>query len=91
MTPEGRQVKPFLTEAHALLQREGIDDESIQITILPSQGKVASEILSYCRETSIGHPRARPFSPSGIKGFFKGSVTKKILADLKNMTVWINH
>jgi nucleotide-binding universal stress UspA family protein len=90
MSPEGRQIKPYLTEAHALLQREGMADENIQITLLPSQGKVASEILSYCRETGIGIAVLGHSPPSGIRGFFKGSVTKKILADLKNMTVWIN-
>ena len=90
ITPEGRQVKPFLVEAHDLLQREGIDDEKITITVLPSRGKPASEILSYCREAGIGIVVLGHSPPTGIKGFFQGSVTKKILADLKNMAVWVN-
>jgi nucleotide-binding universal stress UspA family protein len=90
ITPEGRQVKPFFVEAHDLLQREGIDDERVEITVLPSHGKVASEILSYCREAGIGIVVLGHSPPTGIKGFFQGSVTKKILADLKNMSVWVN-
>lgn len=90
ITPEGRQVKPFLLEAHDLLQREGIEDEKITITVLPSQNKAASEILSYCREAGIGIVVLGHSPPTGIKGFFQGSVTKKILADLKNMAVWVN-
>jgi nucleotide-binding universal stress UspA family protein len=90
MTPEGREMKPFLSKSHEMMQREGIDDDRVEITILPGRGKAASEILAYCREYGIGIAVLGHSPPTGIKGFFKGSVTKKIIADLKNMTVWVN-
>ena len=65
------------------------DDDRVQITILPSHGKVSSEILDYCREEGIGIVVVGHSPPTGIKGYFQGSVTKKILADVRNMTVWV--
>lgn len=90
MTPEGRRMKPFFMESHGILNSEGIGDEKIDITVLPSHGKVASEILSYCREQGIGIVVLGHSRPTGIKDFLKGSVTKKVLAELKNMTVWVS-
>ena len=89
MTPEGRQMRPFLEESDAILKREGIADASIQFTVIPSQGRAAQEILDYCRKEDIGIIVLGHTQPTGIKGFLKGSVTKKILAELKNMTVWV--
>ena len=89
MSPEGRELKPFLDRSREMMQQEGIADERVQITVLPSDGKAAPEILNYCREEGIGIVVLGHSPPKGITGFFKGSVTKKILADLKNMTVWI--
>jgi nucleotide-binding universal stress UspA family protein len=90
MTPEGRELKPFLTKTQQIVQQEGIEDEKVRITVLPGHGKVASEILAYCRDEGIGIVVLGHSPPTGIKGFFQGSVTKKILADLKNMTLWVN-
>jgi nucleotide-binding universal stress UspA family protein len=90
MNPEGRRMKPFFMESHGILNSEGIGDERINITVLPSHGKVASEILSHCREQGIGIVVLGHSRPTGIKDFLKGSVTKKVLTELKNMTVWVN-
>jgi nucleotide-binding universal stress UspA family protein len=90
MTPEGRRMKPFFMESHGILNSEGIGDERIGITVIPSHGKIASEILSYCREQGIGIVVLGHSRPTGIKDFLKGSVTKRVLAELKNMTVWVN-
>ena len=90
MTPEGRPVRPFLNQAHDILKREGIGDERVRITVIPSQGKAASEIPAFCQKERIGIVVLGHTQPTGIKGFLKGSVTKKIIAELKNMAVWVN-
>lgn len=89
-TPEGRPVKPFLKESYEHLKREGILDGSIRFAIIPSQGKAAFEILDYCRRQGIGILVLGHTPPTGITGFLKGSVTKKAIAELRNMTLWIN-
>jgi nucleotide-binding universal stress UspA family protein len=90
MTPEGRPVKPFLHQAHDILKREGIGDERVRITVIPSQGKAALEIPAFCQKERIGIVVLGHTPPKGVTGFLKGSVTKKIIADLKNMAVWVN-
>jgi len=90
MTPEGTKMKPFFMESHGILNSEGIGDDKIRIAVLPSHGKVAMEVLSYCREKGIGIIVVGHSRPSGIKDFLKGSVTKKVLSELKNMTLWVN-
>ncbi len=90
MTPEGRPVKPFLHQAHDILKREGIGDEKVRITVIPSQGKAALEIPAFCQKERIGIVVLGHTPPKGVTGFLKGSVTKKIIAELKNMAVWVN-
>lgn len=90
MTPEGREIRPFLSTSHEMMLREGIDDDKVDIAVIPGRGKTASEVLAYCRESGIGTAVVGHSPPTGITGFFKGSVTRKIIADLKNMTVWVN-
>ena len=90
MTPEGRPVKPFLHQAHDILKREGIGDERVRITVIPSQGKAALEIPAFCQKERIGIVVLGHTPPKGVTGFLKGSVTKKIIAELKNMAVWVN-
>jgi nucleotide-binding universal stress UspA family protein len=90
MIPDGRRMKPFFMESLGILNREGISDERIEIAVLPSRGKVASEILFYCREAGIGIVVLGYSPPAGFKELLKGSVTKKIVEDLKNMALWVN-
>jgi hypothetical protein len=90
MIPDGRRMKPFFMESHGILKREGIRDENIEITVLPSHGKIASEILSYCRTAGIGIVVLGHSRPKGLRDLLKGSVTKKVVEELKNMAVWVN-
>jgi nucleotide-binding universal stress UspA family protein len=89
MSPEGKGLKPFLDRSHAMMQQEGIPDDKVQIAVIPGAGKAAPAILNHCRQEGIGILVLGHSPPKGVTGFFKGSVTKKIAADLTNMTVWI--
>jgi len=90
MIPDGRRMKPYFMECQGILNREGISDERIEITVLPSHGNVASEILSHCREAGIGIVVLGHSRPKGLRELLKGSVTKKTVEDLKDMAVWVS-
>lgn len=90
MIPEGRAMRPFLFNALDILKREGIPEERIQMSVIPGRGRVATEILAHCRASDIGIVILGHSPPSGLKGLLKGSVTKKIVSEIKNMSVWIN-
>lgn len=89
-TEEGKRMKPFLDEARQIMQQADIDKERVQITILPCRKKVNVEILSYCKQSGTGIVVLGHSDPGGTWGFLKGSVTKKILSDFKDMAVWVN-
>jgi nucleotide-binding universal stress UspA family protein len=90
ITPEGRELKPFLMEAHQILLKEDIPDEKIHFTAIPAHGRVTPEILSHCRLHQINIVVLGHSPPTGIWGFLKGSVTRKMISELKDMTAWIS-
>ena len=92
-TEAGKQIEPFITEACKTLQSEGIDESKCRITILPGKqkgGKVAAEVLSYAKKNSIGIVVLGHSNPEGVWSFLKTSVTRKILGEFENMSVWVN-
>lgn len=88
-TPEGRELRPFLTEACSILMKEGIECERAQIALIPAGRHASTNILAYCRDQAIGIVVLGHSSPGGTWGFLKSSITKKILAEFKNMAVWV--
>lgn len=89
-TDAGEEIMPFLMESREILKSAGIAEDRVRMTILPLKGKTASTILSYCREESTGIIVLGHSLPEGIWGFLKTSVTKQILADFKDMAVWVS-
>ncbi len=88
-TPAGREIMPYLTKAADIVMDYGVEESRIQITVIPSKGDAASEILAWCRETGtaiigLGHSQ-----PEGIWSFLRTSVTRKILDEFRNMAVWV--
>jgi nucleotide-binding universal stress UspA family protein len=89
-TTEGKKMNPFLEEARWMIEQAGIQAERHKIAILPSKGKIHSEILSYCQQQKIGIVILGHHEGGGTWGFLKSSITEKILGDFKNMAVWVN-
>jgi|GEM_PF-384482 len=92
-TEAGRQIEPFITEACQILKNAEIDDSKCLVTVLPGKqkgSKVATEILSYAKEHSIGIVVLGHSNPEGVWSFLKTSVTKKIVGEFENMSVWVN-
>ncbi len=89
LTSEGMQMRPFLAEARLALEKAGVGRRRIGMTILPNKGNTAQDILTHCRANGIGIIALGHSNPSGIMGFLAGSVTRKVLAEVKDMAVWV--
>jgi nucleotide-binding universal stress UspA family protein len=88
-TPARRDKLSYLLKASAILADYGVDESRIQITLLPDMGDTAGEILSWCASNGVGIIGLGHSKPEGVWSFLKTSVTRKILADFKNMAVWV--
>jgi nucleotide-binding universal stress UspA family protein len=89
-TPKGEQFRPWMEQSIAVMRDMGIEEERVDIVVYPGKGNPADEILEFCRSkkagiAAIGHSSSR----KGIWGFLKGSVTKQILVDSRNLSLWI--
>lgn len=87
---KGAEMKPFLEETLKIMDEAGIVKERLNVTILPCGHNIAPEITTYCRRQGIGIVVLGYSGPTGVWGFLKSTITKKILADLRNMAVWVN-
>ena len=88
-TPQRRGKLSYLLKASAILADYGFDESQIQITLIPDRGDTASEILSWCASNGVGIIGLGHSQPEGVWSFLKTSVTRKILANFKNMAVWV--
>jgi nucleotide-binding universal stress UspA family protein len=88
-TPNGQALAPYLQQARQVLSQAGIAAHRIRFVILPVIGNVANSILGYCRQHDIGIAILGHSKSLGPWGFFQNSVTKEILRDFKNMSVWV--
>ncbi len=88
-TPRRQNKLSYLLKASAILAGYGVDESRMQITLIPDRGDAASEILSWCASIGVGIIGLGHSEPEGVWSFLKTSVTRKILADFKNMAVWV--
>lgn len=88
-TPHGQVLAPYLHQAQQVLLQAGIAADRIRIVILPVTGDVANSILGYCRQHDVGIAVLGHSKPLGTWGFFQNSVTKEVLAEFKNMSIWV--
>jgi K+-sensing histidine kinase KdpD len=72
-----------------LLVEMCIAEELIRFVVIPAQRAVAEEIRAHCRRRDIGIAVLGHSRPEGVWSFLKDSVSKSLLAELKNMAVWI--
>jgi nucleotide-binding universal stress UspA family protein len=90
-TDKGEEMRPWMEKSIAVIRNMGINEDRVETVIYPGRGSPSNEILEFCRNkeagiAAIGHSGSR----GGIWGFWKGSVTKQILADSRNLSVWIS-
>ena len=86
---DGKAIRENLRGAMGIVQEAGIPNDLVNVIILPSKGKVATELIHYCRSHSIGIVVLGHSEPEGMLGFMKGSITKKILPEIEDVAVWV--
>jgi nucleotide-binding universal stress UspA family protein len=86
---DGKGIAGVLEEAGRIVREAGIGEERVETRVIPAKGKIASGILDYCRRNGIGIVVLGHSEPEGMFGFFKGSLTKQILPETHNLSVWV--
>ncbi len=87
--PGGRENLSYILRGAAILKDYGFDESRIEITLIPDRGDMTGEILSWCASNRVGIIGLGHSQPEGVWSSLKTSVTRKILADFKNMAVWV--
>lgn len=83
-------IRARFEQALGIFEQEGISAERIGLSVLPSKGKIAAEIIQYCRANQIGIVVLGHKGSGGTWSFLKNSVTKAILSEAANLAVWVN-
>ena len=89
-TEEGKSMERYLHEAAEVVRKEGIPEDRVKLSIIPSRGNVAVDIIEYCRNQGIGIVVIGHSSPKGKWSFLKSSVTKRALEEFRDMAIWVN-
>ncbi len=89
-TNEGRSMEPYLRKAAEVVCQEGISEDRVKLSLIPSRGNVAVDIIEHCRNQGIGIVVIGHSNPQGKWSFLKSSVTKKALEEFRDMAIWVN-
>lgn len=89
-TEEGRPMGPYLQKAAEVFRKEGISEDRVKLSLIPTRGNVAVDIIEYCRKQGIGIVVIGHSNPKGKWSFLKSSVTRKALAEFRNMAIWVS-
>lgn len=89
-TEDGKSMEPYLRKAAEVVRKEGISEDRVKLSLIPSRGNVAADIIEHCRNQGIGIVVIGHSNPKGKWSFLKSSVTKKALEEFRDMAIWVN-
>lgn len=85
----GQKIEPMMKKAKAVLLEAGLNEAQIDNKIVDGTRSPASDIISAAKRYKCGTIVLGHRGLSGIKGYFVGNVTRKVLDAFSNMSVWI--
>ncbi|MFP3869786.1 MAG: universal stress protein [Syntrophobacteria bacterium] len=85
----GQDVGPYMNKAKEKLLEAGLTESQIATRVIDGSRSAASDILKEARNSGAGTIVLGRRGISGVKEFFMGSVTSKVLQDCSGMAVWI--
>jgi len=85
----GEQIAPYMKKGKEMLFKAGIAEAQVKTRVVDGTRDAARDILKEARSGGYGTLVLGRRGHSGVKEFFMGSVTSKILQDCVGMAVWI--
>jgi nucleotide-binding universal stress UspA family protein len=85
----GKEIAPNMEKAKEMLVKAGIDENQIKTKVINGSRSAAVDILKEARRGDYGTIVMGRRGLSGIKEYWLGSITRKVLDDFDNMAVWI--
>ena len=85
----GEQIAPYMKKAKEMLLEAGISEAQIKTKVVDGTRDAASDILKEAKSSDYGTVVLGRRGHSGVKEFFMGSVTSKVLQECSGVAVWI--
>ena len=85
----GEQIGPYMKKAKEMLLEAGIPEAQIKTKVVDGSRDAASDILKEAKSNDFGTIVLGRRGHSGVKEFFMGSVTSKVLQDCAGRAVWL--
>jgi len=87
----GEQIGPQMKKAREMLLEAGLSEIQITTKIVDGSRSAASDILQEARTSGCGTIVLGRRGVSGVREFFMGSVTSKVLQGSGGLAVWVVH
>ncbi|UCG11724.1 MAG: universal stress protein [Deltaproteobacteria bacterium] len=85
----GEQIAPYMKKAKEKLLEAGIPESQVKTKVVDGSRDAASDILKEAKGNDYGTIVLGRRGHSGVREFFMGSVTSKVLQNCAGMAVWI--
>jgi nucleotide-binding universal stress UspA family protein len=88
-TKAGQEIEPFMNKAKEMLLQAGLNESQITKKVVDGSRSAASDILDEARNNGYGTIVMGRRGLSGVREFFMGSVSSKVLQSSTRMATWI--
>ena len=88
-TKAGQEIEPFMNKAKEMLLQAGLNESQITKKVVDGSRSAASDILDEARNNGYGTIVMGRRGLSGVREFFMGSVSSKVLHSSTRMATWI--
>ena len=88
-TKAGQEIEPFMNKAKEMLLKAGLNESQITTKVVDGSRSAASDILDEARNHGYGTIVMGRRGLSGVREFFMGSVSSKVLQSSTRMATWI--
>jgi len=85
----GQEIEPFMKKSKEMLLKAGLNESQIDTKIVEGSRSAANDILEEARSNGYGTIVLGRRGRSGVKEFFMGSVSAKVLQNISAMALWI--